>query len=174
MIITNCDITHTNSKILRSWKVSSNPSVCHTGIDISGSIVYSICFGAVVSITKDFDGYAVTVQYDDYKCVRYCHLSSVDVQLGTPIKFGEVIGKCNKYVHFEYLISDKCYPYWSVNISDVIFYKCDPTPVLFERKQFLYDYREDMPYTDTSNMLEAKLDEITPEVLFEFEGSKGQ
>lgn len=171
MLIKDCKLTNKDSTILKTWKfVPYNESLSHTGVDVSGSKVYSLCFGVVIAVNHDEDGYAVTVQYNERICVRYCHLHNVHVNEGDSICYQDLIGECYRYVHFEYCTSTSSESNWAVRIGHVTFYKCDPLPVLKNREKFIADYRDGSTIQDSEDLPYAELDKITASVLEEFNG----
>ena len=65
----------------------------HTGIDVYGVSVYTYAPGVVLAVGSEDNLYTVTVQYDAYSCLRYCHLSSVEVGAGDIVQAGSKVGK---------------------------------------------------------------------------------
>lgn len=134
--ISKCPITKSNAKIVRSWIVDKNSTAFknhggyHTGIDLQCTTVYSVCYGVVIELGMHDEGYYfVTVQYDKDNCVRYMHLKSESVTLGSLVAKDDEIGEANKYVHFEYLTSKEGQPSLPVRIDTVTFYKQNPTNI---------------------------------------------
>ena len=168
--ITDCELTHETSYILKYWSRKSLESQSHTGIDVSGTNVYSLCYGVVIAVEHDNDGQSVTVQYNDDICVRYCHLSYVKVNVGEAIQYEDEIGTCNRYVHFEYCTSSMSESDWAVRVDDLTFYKCNPLPVLLDREAYISDYREGSDVNDSGGLEYAEVDVITEDVLNEFQG----
>lgn len=194
MLLRNCPIINSDAEVIDVWCIaddtpgnaspySSNSMYNHSGVDLKRftiksksdiNEVFSICYGSVVAVNFDLDGFVVTVQYDSEKCVRYCNLLSVYVTIGQAVKYGDKIGIYRDYVHFEYAISTESDSSWAVRIGDLTYYKADPMPVLQNRYLYLYDYREDEPEEDFSNLPDAELNKITNAVLSEFRGGRGR
>lgn len=173
MVIPDCELTHQTSQILSTWNVGKKSSDSHLGVDVQGEEVYSLCFCTISAISTDNDGFlCVTTQYDDLQCIRYCHLTDVNVELavGQAIAYGTFIGHCKNHVHLEYGVSTTVYTNSVIRCGQLTYYKADPMPLLESRKDMVYDYREDEDYIDLSYLPEAKLDEVTESVLDEFEG----
>lgn len=175
-VFENCPLTNQDSKVLKEFFVGKSSSESHLGIDVSGSSVYSLSFGVVCGVGLEEDGcIAVTVQYDDFQCIRYCHLSVVadSIGIGDTIEYRDFIGNCERYVHLEYGVSTTISSNSIIRCGDTEYYKSDPLPLLESRTDMVYDYREDEDYKDLSNLPDTKLDEITQDVLDEFDGGAG-
>ena len=102
----------------------------HTGIDVYGVSVYTYAPGVVLAVGQENGLYSVTVQYDAYSCLRYCHLSSVEVGAGDIVQAGSKVGKADKYLHFEYATKDKKSSVWPVRVMSQIYYKQDPAAMI--------------------------------------------
>ena len=102
----------------------------NTGIDLFGKEVYSYAPGVVLAVGKDESLYTVTVQYDVFSCIRYCHLKSVDVGAGDIIQSGSHIGAADKYLHFEYATKEKQDSVWPVRVMSEVYYKQNPTKMV--------------------------------------------
>lgn len=98
----------------------------HTGIDVYGKSVYTYAPGVVLAAGSEDGLYTVTVQYDAFSCLRYGHLSSVEVGAGDIIQAGSKIGIADKYLHFEYATKEKRNSVWPVRVGSQIYYKQDP------------------------------------------------
>lgn len=134
--ISDCPITKSDAGIVKSWIVDKNSFAYkvnesyHTGIDLRCKTVYSVCYGVVIELGRNDTGhYHVTVQYDKDRCVRYMHLKSESVTLGGVIPIGAEIGIADSYVHFEYLTRSEGEPSLPVRISNVTYYRHDPTAI---------------------------------------------
>ena len=100
----------------------------NTGIDIFGTDVYAYASGVVIAVGKDEDNYyAVTVQYDATRCIRYCHLDTVTVSEGEAIQSSFHVGTAHKYLHFEYITYENSM--WPVRIGAQTYYKHDPSSI---------------------------------------------
>ena len=109
-VIKNCPVTLSDSTILMPF-IDTKSNIWynrnggyHTGIDLSGKDVYAICDCVVTYVGHNPDeNHVVIVQYDRATSFRFTNLTSVSVVKGRTITSGTHIGRCNKYVHFEYL-----------------------------------------------------------------------
>ena len=129
LIWNNCPITNQNSEILQSWSIGKKN---HTGVDVQGSDVHSICDGVVIQLGQATNKtYAITVQYSTNQCVRYSNLSSVDVSAGQIVEKGQLLGQCKEFVHFEYLTTyiDSS-QIFTVRIGTQTYYKHDPQCII--------------------------------------------
>ena len=127
MVISNCEITKQDSKILK-YEVLDDSSdefkatkEFHTGVDLSGEKIYSAYDGTVVSVGSDESGQSVIVQTGSSFCVCYKRLISVAVRGGQDISKGTFIGKVEKYVHVEVLKHSE--NVWPVRIGAQTWYK---------------------------------------------------
>lgn len=125
---TNCPITKKNSEILQSWYTEDTN---HTGLDISGDTIYSICYGVVIYVGQAANKtYTVIVQYDREICVSYSNLISVYIESGQMIKQGELLGECEQFVHFEYITTYKDSSIFPVRVGTQTYYKHDPQCII--------------------------------------------
>lgn len=129
LIWNNCPITNQNSQISKSWSIGKEN---HTGVDVYGSNIYSICEGVVIQLSQACNKtYALTIQYSSKQCVRYSNLSSVDVTSGQIIEMGQLLGQCKKFVHFEYLTTSvDNIQVFTVRIGTQTYYKHDPQCII--------------------------------------------
>lgn len=105
----------------------------HTGVDIEGLEIYSYQSGVVTQIgTIDNALYAVVIQYTASTSFRYANMSSLFVKQGDVISQGQLIGIAKKFVHFEYLTSDKGASEWSVRVGSVTYFKQNPELIIGE------------------------------------------
>lgn len=169
-IVENCKITKSDSAILRHWMTGATN---HTGVDIAGSEIYSMCDGVVVQVGTGSDNkYAVTVQYDVHRCVRYLNLLTASVVPGQLIKLGDSIGKADKFVHFEYIITASLTnPVFPVRIGTVTYYKYNPIELVQGTTQ--------LPSTNLSNITIITDDDFASIVFTdseseEFIGNRGE
>lgn len=153
MIWKNCRVTNSNATVSKLWKISNTE--IHTGVDIVTHRVYSMCTGTVVNVSKlDSGKYAVTVQHDANRCIRYSNLNSIDIELGTKIEGGHLIGTVDKSVHFEYATTDKPnHKLFPVRFGRCTFYKIDPIDLISGRLGLAYKSRS-CPANYTDSMAE--------------------
>lgn len=135
-IIQNCIITHSKSEIVfpyidsvddLKYKVTKS---LYDGIDLTAQEVYTPCNCVVIDISKQDNLYTVTVQYSKIVSLRFCHLKSVNVEIGAPILKDTLIGYAEKYVHFEYLTTDRNSLNWCFRVRGLELYKHNPNDVL--------------------------------------------
>lgn len=138
-ILKDCIITHKDSYLLKSYDVMMGSSSYHVGVDIEASEVYSPCRGVCIYSGLVDNKLSCTVQYSSNICLRFTNLSEVSVEAGQIIYYDQLIGIADKYVHFEYLTSEKNEPnfrvFFNSNISYYM-YKHDPMLVLTGNIQF--------------------------------------
>lgn len=120
--------TYNNKPILRDWSTNSN--AVHTGIDMPADNVYSYTDGVVLAVGNVDNHYCVTVQYDVFNLLRYDNLSSVSVGAGEIVQVGAVIGKADRFVHFEYATKNQNNSKWSVRVGTQLYWKQDPKELL--------------------------------------------
>lgn len=132
-ILENCILTHRDSEVEKTYDVKFGSEIYHTGIDITADDVYCPCQGVCI-YTGYVDNYpSCTVQYSDNICLRFLHLLEVQVEPGQTIEYDQIIGIADKFVHFEYLTSEKIYPSFRVFFQaakSYYMYKHDPMLVL--------------------------------------------
>lgn len=175
-LLEDTSLTGKPSRVLKHFFVGKYANESHLGIDVEGTTIFSLCFGVVCSVGADESGFqCVTVQYDEYQCVRYCHLDCVDsnIVVGSTIEYKDAIGTCTMYVHLEYGVSTTISSNSIIRCNELEYYKSDPLPLLENRRDMIYDYREDEDYKDLSGMEDTELDEITQDILNEFDGGAG-
>lgn len=120
--------------IARPWiGDTSNPlykkyNSFNTGICINGDGVYSYTTGTVIAVGHDDDGYAVSIQYDAFTCLRYTHLLTTTVSAGDQVQSNSFIGYADKFVRFEYATT--AVSNWPVRIGTQTYYKHDPADML--------------------------------------------
>lgn len=116
-------ITLNDKPILKDWSVSEN---VHTGVDLHSENVYSYSDGVVLVVGREDNHYCVTIQYDVFNLLRYNHLESVDVGAGQVVQTGAVIGKADRFVHFEWATNEQNSSKWSVRIGCQTYWKQNP------------------------------------------------
>lgn len=137
MIIKNCIITKQDSKIIRDWKVSNRE--IHSGIDILGNKVYAPFHGVVIDcLYNPKEKNVIIIQYSSTICTRLANLASVSVRRGSVVVVGDEIGTCDKFVHVEYLVSQKPnnIPPMSVRIENLSYYKINPIDFVLGKYKF--------------------------------------
>lgn len=138
-ILKNCIVTHKDSKVTRWYTFDTNANSYHLGVDIEASEVYCPCPGSVIYVGS-IEGYqSCTVQYSANICLRFMHLKEVAVGMGDIVEVNSLVGKADKYVHFEYLTSEQTYPNFRVLFNgetSYYMYKHDPNLVLSGNVQF--------------------------------------
>lgn len=117
-------ITQSDAEIIQDWSVDTYN--VHTGIDIPSDNVFSLTSGVVLAVGQVGKHYCITIQYDVNNLLRYDHLSSASVGAGDVVQGGTLIGKADRYVHFEYATSDRGTSHWSVRIGCCTFWKQNP------------------------------------------------
>lgn len=117
-------ITYNNTPPVKSW--STNNSDVHTGFDLLADNVYSYTDAVVLAVGHVDNHYCITVQYDVFNLLRYDHLQSVAVGAGDVIQVGSVIGKADRFVHFEYATKEQNSSKWSVRVGNQIYWKQNP------------------------------------------------
>ena len=139
VILKDCIITHKDSELIKTYDVKAGLDVFHTGIDIKCSELYSPCYGVCI-YNGLIDGRpSCTIQYSHNISLRYMHLYEVLVEAGQLIPENTLIGKADGYVHFEYLTSERSYPYFRVFFNaqnSYSLYKHDPMLVITGNVQF--------------------------------------
>lgn len=185
--ISNCPITLTDSNVTYPYIDDEDNSwyekygSYHSGIDIECTDVYSLCKSVVTYIGEDSDNgelkKVVIVQYDAERSLRYCHLTDVYVEAGDIIEDKLLIGKADKWCHFELLTATQTESVWPVRVGAKTYYKQDP--------ELYADGTEELPGSgfedcvvltdeDVSAIDDDELDlEITDEMIDEFEDGKG-
>ena len=130
MVIPNCGVTQQSSEILKECVLSkSNPLYkeyggYHTGVDISGSNIYSLYDGTIALIGDDAKGHSVIIQTGSSLCICYRNLHTLsDIRAGMTISAGTYIGAVQHYVHVEALTQAKSL--WPVRIGVSTWYKQD-------------------------------------------------
>lgn len=152
MIITNCVVTQQDSNVIKEYVDNNRDPLYreykgyHTGIDIEGSYVYSLCPGVVVSVGQmpESSMLSVIVQYDNNNCFVYNNLVDVKVTEGQTVSAYHLLGQCKKYVHFEYINSTPSI--WPVRVGMVTFYKHNPTTFATEGYGSLINYAASILY----------------------------
>lgn len=136
MIIQNCKITGADSKVIKDCVMSKDSELYrlyrgyHTGIDLSGSSVFSMYDGVVVQIGNSTKGRSVIVRTGSSFCVVYSNLSEVsDIQAGQDITSGYRIGSVKSHVHVEYLTLSESI--WPVRIGRTTWYKNDVSCLIY-------------------------------------------
>lgn len=132
-IIKNCVITHKDSEIIKSYDAMQGSNCFHTGVDIKASELYTPCCGVCIYTGLIDNRPSCTIQYSPNICIRYTHLKEVHVSQGQLIQYDQKIGIADEYVHFEYLTSERSYPYFRVFFQSEVsyyMYKHDPMLVL--------------------------------------------
>lgn len=130
-VIKNCPVTLSDSTMLMPF-IDTKSNIWynrnggyHTGIDLSGTDAYAICDCVVTYVGCNSDEHhVVIVQYDRETSFRYTNLTSVSVTKGSTVASETHIGRCNKYVHFEYL--NRTPSTWKVRSGNESYYKHDP------------------------------------------------
>ena len=116
-------ITLNDKPMLRDWSISD---IVHTGVDLPSENVYSYSDGVVLVVGREDNHYCVTIQYDVFNLLRYNHLESVDVGAGQVVQAGAVIGKADRFVHFEWATHEQHSSKWSVRIGCQTYWKQNP------------------------------------------------
>lgn len=132
MLIKDCPITHQDSKVIESFQSTDKINVKGVyGITITGSEIYSICDGNVIDVRQDIDStWSVSVQYDFSNIFRYRKLSDYHVKLEEHVKLGQLVGICEKRVHFEHLNRVPSESDQYMSFGNIKFYKKNPLFVL--------------------------------------------
>jgi len=124
--------------ILKSY----NP-IMHPGVKIIQDNVYSRYNGVVLQVSDD----TVSILVDFNHLIRYGNLTNISVKQNSPVSRMQFIGDCIqqktskgivRYVYIEYLLSTKYTSYFPFKVSNLQFFKQDPTP-LIENKIMLND-----------------------------------
>jgi len=143
-------VTHGDVKILKYFNISErtpyhgNATGYHTGVDIECKEVYSGFPGTVVLVNRpDTKSYTVIVQYNSNHAFAYCNLVSTSLREGEQVDTDDLIGKCKKYVHIEYLNKDKQNRF-RVMITKQTFYKQDPINILLNGYDSMIDYSSEV------------------------------
>lgn len=136
MVISNCEITKQDSKVLKDCVMTNTSSLYkeygsyHTGMDIAGDNVYSMYDGTVVSAGRSGSKYSVIIQTGSSVCMCYKNLTSKpSVNLGDNVSSGDLIGHVNGYVHVEALTKQKSL--WAVRVGTNTWYKYDVSAVIY-------------------------------------------
>lgn len=128
----NCPITHSDVKISKEFKVSTDS--IHSGVDIEyNGKVHSICEGVVIfkSSPVNSKDNCIVIQYNKYICIRMSNLTQIDVNFGDAIPRNTVIGHCEGFLHFEYLTIYDIYPSIpSVKIGYQTYYRNAPQLII--------------------------------------------
>ena len=164
------DIVKGETQILKHYEAESKQK--HSGIDLAGQEIYSVCQGVVIDISKHQDyhcniTYCVTIQVTESQCIRYGHLSIVTVDSNQVVSRYDEIGVCSKYVHLEYLTRNMPDSIWPVRIGDVEYYKHDPTVLVDGSLKF-----EDQSYYDVNKDIEIVTNHNFEPMIFTDEMSK--
>ena len=135
-VIQNCSITHQDSDILLPFiddigspEYRLNNKNLHDGINIQCTRVYTPCNAVVLQSCKLLDGFCIILQYSNEICLRFTHLVESYVVAGQLIEVDTEIGRCDDFVHFEYLRVDDYEPRWLVRIGPIQLYKHNPNDV---------------------------------------------
>ena len=139
-VLKDCIITNSDAEVVRSYTVALGEDAYHLGIDLIADQVYCPCYGVAI-YTGLIDGLpSCTVQYSNNICLRFTHLSEVQVNAGDLIVASQVIGLADEYVHFEYLTSEATTPafrvFFNASQTSYYLYKHDPMLVLLGNVQF--------------------------------------
>jgi hypothetical protein len=137
MIVKNCAITKSDATIIKDWKITNTE--IHSGIDLEADKVYSPFYGVVLDrFYSPQDKYTIIIQYNAFICVRFCNILNLELKRGNVVTEGQFVGTCNRYVHVEYLNYNKPdgIPPMSVRVSDLSYYKVDPTDLVYGRLEF--------------------------------------
>ncbi len=102
---------------------------------ISGCEYYSnearcVAEGKVLFIGKIDRYYVVNIQCNASECIRYGHLTSINVKLNDIVKPGTLIGQADKFVLFEYCTVAKGDSKYPVRIYTKTYYKQNPMKIL--------------------------------------------
>ena len=116
-----------NSKIIEEWR-TSYPSC--TGYKIAATEVHNIVKGTVGQVGQSGNTYVVTILCNPRECIRYGNITKTELKEGDTVAFGQLIGKCQKYVLFEYCSVAQSGSLWPVRINDKSFYKHNPKEIL--------------------------------------------
>ena len=118
-------LTFAEYSVLHSWTPVG--SHIYTGTDITADNVYSYASGTVIAVSKeDLLHYCVTVQYDVFNILRYNNLRSVNVGAGETVENGNLIGKADKFLRFEYATKEQGSSKWPVRVGTQTYWKQDP------------------------------------------------
>lgn len=135
-------ITYIDKPILRDWSTNSKnmhtgtniPSEnVHTGVDLPAENVYSYTDGVVLAVGHVGNHYCVTIQYDVFNLLRYDNLSSVSVGAGEIVQVGAVVGKADRFVHFEYATKEQNGSKWSVRVGNQVYWKQNPNNIQLQQ-----------------------------------------
>ena len=82
----------------------------HTGVDLAlpGSNqlrnpIYSNCPGVVLFVGQEGSSYTVAVSINEWACMQYKNLDSVNVEFADEVDYADELGKASGHVHVEYL-----------------------------------------------------------------------
>lgn len=130
-VIKDCPITLSTASIVMPFiddvksKEYKKYGGYHTGIDIKAEEVYANCHCVVIYVGYNTeDKNVVVIQYDVNTAFRFANLLSVNVEEGTPIETGTLIGIADEFVHFEYWNRQESE--WIARASKETYYKHDP------------------------------------------------
>lgn len=102
-----------------------------SGIEITGSNIYSICPGKVIGVGRDATNlYEVTLLINSKQMIRYTHLMSVDVELNNVLSFNDPIGIAHQFVRLEYCTLEQTDSLDVVRVKDITMYKHNPIGLL--------------------------------------------
>lgn len=102
----------------------------HTGLDIKADKVISYSPGVVIQVIKSLKYFLVTIQYSVDTILRYDHLKEAIVQVGDIVNSNSVIGIADRFVHFEYISTERLNSIWPVRIGKVTYFKQNPEGIL--------------------------------------------
>ncbi|MBP5433645.1 hypothetical protein [Ruminococcus sp.] len=116
--------------VLHEW--DTDGKLIYTGADITADSVYSYSSGRVIAVGKDTDlfSYSVTVQYDVFNILRYGNLSEIAVGAGDILQEGTLLGKADRFLHFEYATKEQGSSRWPVRVGDQTYWKHDPSELI--------------------------------------------
>lgn len=160
-ILENCIITHKDSEILRFYDFSNSGEEYHTGVDVKAEEIYCPCYGVCIYSGLIDAKPSCTIQYSPNICLRFMNLKEVIVKAGQLIKYDQQIGVADRYVHFEYLTSERTYPYFRVFFNAQVsyyMYKHDPMLVLSGNTVFDNTIRPYTSYGPNTALLEDGLE----------------
>lgn len=154
-------ITHQNSEVLKTYGIVQNSKEYHTGIDILGKDIFCPCNGVCIYVGLVDSQLSCTIQYSQNICLRFSNMAYLDINQGDVVSYDQKIGQADKYIHFEYLTSERTYPYFRVffnSTQSYYMYKHDPMLVLSGNVVFDNTTKLQSPVTPLIALYEDGLD----------------
>lgn len=170
MVIHECGVTQEDATVLKDYNVYANDPAYKRihqycpGLDLSGTVAYTIYPGMVVYIGEDDFGKTVIVQTGSEFCVSFGHLSDVLVSQNSVLGTIYSVGTCDKYLHLELLT--KTESKWPVRIGSDMWYKDDPYKLLNGAMEPYYNKSFNMASQETDSEDETEeVNEVTYNIL---------